>query len=75
MECFKVVFEYDWEYTKAVITDPCYIRGTFLMPEVNDESNNWASRGALLESYRALVETMQKLGITPDRIGEPQRMG
>jgi hypothetical protein len=73
MENLKLVLDYDWEFTKGVINDPWYIPGTFLNPGVDDEGNNWANRGGLLESYRALVETMQELGIPVDRICQPQR--
>ena len=37
--------------------------GTFLNPGVNDESNNWANRGHLLDVYRRLVAEMKKAGI------------
>lgn len=34
---------------------------SFLEPGVDDESNNWANRGALLSSYRALVAKLTEL--------------
>lgn len=59
---FEVVFRYDWDYTTMMIgaEEP-----NFLEPGVEDESEDWGARGALLEKYRALVTTMKRLGMSP----------
>ena len=57
LELFKLVFDDDWMMTKECLADPTYFisgDGTFLDPQVADESNNWQNRGALLERYREL---------------------
>ncbi|MYM95791.1 hypothetical protein [Duganella vulcania] len=61
---FEVVFRYDWEYTKIMIGDEA-AGATFLEPGLDDESEDWAARGALLERYRALVGAMQSQGLEP----------
>jgi hypothetical protein len=61
---FKVVFRYDWQYTKAMIGDKAE-GATFIEPGLEDEIDNWGARGALLEKYRALVAVMQAKGIEP----------
>ena len=33
-------------------------RGTFLRPDVGDESDNWANRGVLLAAYRELKNSL-----------------
>lgn len=63
LEHFEWVFHNDWEMSRACLRDDnfkFYIEenGTFLNPQVDDESNNWANRGALLASYRRLKETL-----------------
>jgi len=66
LEDFKLVFDQDWGYTEAVIKDQSFApvmispRGTFLNPAVEDESNRWASRGGLLESYRELISYLKE---------------
>lgn len=37
---------------------------TFIEPGLEDESEDWAARGALLEKYRRLVSLMRR-GIEP----------
>jgi len=52
---FELVFDIDWELTQSIIADPKhFIEGTFIHPNVEDESNNWWNRGSLLGSYRHL---------------------
>src|SRR6266545_4901531 len=67
-----LVFENDWEHTQSMIADDrgSYLKptGTFLNPEVTDESNNWANRGYLLSSYRRAVEVLRKEGIDPEKL-------
>lgn len=65
---FRNVFEYDWDCTKANMGDPHFIAedGTFLRPNVEDESDNWGNRGGLLSSYRELIAVMEKHGIAID---------
>lgn len=61
---FEVVFRYDWEYTKTMIGDE-EAGATFIEPGLEDETNDWGARGALLEKYRLLVEAMKKNGLSP----------
>jgi hypothetical protein len=61
---FDNVFHHDWEHTKISLGDsiPDYVisrSGTFIAPRIKDESNNWSSRGALLRSYRELIDFIQ----------------
>lgn len=65
---FELVFDNDWDLTQSRITDSNYVSpdGTFLHPKVNDESNNWGNRGALLSSYRRLREVMQEYNFDAD---------
>lgn len=58
---FEEVFDHDWPHTRFCIgahltLEDLFIGkdGTFLQPRVEDEYNDWNSRGALLESYRRL---------------------
>ena len=41
---FEVVFQHDWNYTKIMIGDEVE-GGTFLKPGLEDESEDWGSRG------------------------------
>jgi hypothetical protein len=59
---FEVVFRYDWKYSSEMIGDA---GASFLEPEVEDENEDWGSRGALLERYRTLVATMKESGMEP----------
>jgi hypothetical protein len=61
---FEVVFRYDWPYTKITIGDETK-GATFIEPELEDETEDWGSRGALLQKYRRLVSVMQAHGIEP----------
>lgn len=59
---FDAVFDDDWEHTKLCLEESRYYinkDGTFINPKVQDEENNWANRGALLTSYRRLVEYIE----------------
>jgi hypothetical protein len=61
---FEVVFRYDWPYTKIMFGDE--VKGaTFIEPGLDDETDDWGWRGALLEKYRRLVSVMQARGIEP----------
>lgn len=66
----QLVFDLDWEFTEDRIRNGGFVHGTFLNPQVKDEENNWANRARLLESYRALVASMKKLGIPSDLLVE-----
>jgi hypothetical protein len=71
---FEVAFDNDWEFTHTNLQDEyrhLYVSpsGTFISPEVGDEYDNWANRGALLESYRDLVTLLKERGIYAE-IGE-----
>ncbi|MDB5801556.1 MAG: hypothetical protein JWL63_2495 [Rhodocyclales bacterium] len=59
---FEVVFRYDWEYTTVMIGNE---EPNFLEPGVEDESEDWGARGALLEKYRNLVSIMKIRGMSP----------
>lgn len=61
---FEVVFRYDWQYTKEMIDDE-ELGATFIEPGLEDETEDWGARGALLEKYRQLIAVMQKNGIEP----------
>jgi len=65
MLSFETVFDNDWDMTKSCILDSNFIsdEATFLNPNVDDESNNWANRGGLLSQYRKLIEEMKNQGI------------
>lgn len=61
---FEVVFRYDWEYTKCMIggeREGC----DFIEPGLDDKTEDWGARGALLEKYRALVTVMKRKGLEP----------
>lgn len=62
---FELVFDNDWEMTKGCISNDTLIgdNGTFIHPDVSDESNNWWNRGGLLDAYRHLLEVMDKNSI------------
>jgi hypothetical protein len=57
LDLFYLVFHDEWEYTRDRCTDPLFIApaGTFVEPRVDDDSNNWANRGALLWAWRRLT--------------------
>jgi hypothetical protein len=61
---FEVVFRYDWIYTKAMIGDE-EEGATFVEPGLEDETEDWGARGALLEKYRALVAAMKNRKMEP----------
>ena len=61
---FEVVFRYDWPYTKIAIGDE-EDGHTFIEPGLGDETEDWGSRGALLEKYRRLVAVMKARGLPP----------
>ena len=62
---FELVFDDDWQTTRARIEPGDFIdgKGTFLRPPVEDEGSNWANRGALLGAYRHLLQCMQDCGM------------
>lgn len=62
---FEVLFHHDWEYAKIMIGDEeegC----TFLKPGLDDETEDWGSRGELLEKYRKLRAAMDARGLTSE---------
>jgi hypothetical protein len=68
VDSLAAVFDIDWEFTSEqlhVRTEPWFIApgATFLRPGVDDESNNWANRGALLAAYRDAVRVLRSRGI------------
>lgn len=66
VDSFELVFDNDWWHTKHSIEDSeSYIKpaGTFLNPGVDDEHNDWANRGNLLDAYRKLRAVLNSRGI------------
>ena len=61
---FEVVFRYDWEYTRLMIGDE-EEGATFVEPGLADETEDWGSRGALLQKYRNLVALMKRENMEP----------
>jgi hypothetical protein len=61
---FEVVFRYDWDYTRVMIGDE-NDGGNYIEARLEDESEDWGARGALLEKYRVLVSVMKKNGLEP----------
>lgn len=61
---FEVVFRYDWDYTKVMIGDEAD-GATFIEPGLEDETEDWGARGALLEKYRVLIAAMKAAGLKP----------
>ena len=57
LDHFYLLFHQDWEFARDLCADPWYVAptGTFLNPGVDDESNNWANRGAFLAAWRRLT--------------------
>jgi hypothetical protein len=55
---FELVFGVDWDYSQMCLEESkSYIsaKGTFIDPLMQDEQNNWANRGSLLNAYRELI--------------------
>jgi hypothetical protein len=72
LRMFEAVFHNDWEMSKTCLENPTHLideDGTFLSPNVKDESDNWGNRGSLLESYRELCKALEKEGIDWDSLG------
>ncbi|MCP8687309.1 TIR domain-containing protein [Marinobacterium sedimentorum] len=66
LSAYEVIFDLDWEHTKSCLEDSKYFissNGTFIHPRVKDEENNWGNRPMLLNSYRRLVEYIEKNNI------------
>jgi hypothetical protein len=63
LSSFEGVFDHDWTCTKSNIAAEdghLIARGaTFLRPNVLDESDDWANRGALLANYRELMAALE----------------
>lgn len=63
MGAFEMLFHHDWDYAKSMIGDEregC----TFLKPGLDDEEEDWGSRGELLEKYRKLRSAMDARDLT-----------
>jgi hypothetical protein len=73
MAAFENVFHHDWNYARGLMNAPYFIRsdGTFLVPKVADEQDDWGTRGSLLQAYRVLRRVMEEKGIAPPPLGEP----
>lgn len=66
IDAFEQVFDKDWAYTKENLGIPgnsaddensipfISYNGTFINPEVDDETENWGHRAILLDQYRRL---------------------
>lgn len=61
---FEVVFRYDWAYTRIMSGDEKEGH-SFIEPGLEDETEDWGARGALLERYRRLVTLMRERGLEP----------
>lgn len=64
LSSFELVFHHDWDMTKSCMEESgsfISATGTFVRPEVDDESNNWANRGSLLGDYRELRHCMLRM--------------
>ena len=61
LDGFENVFHHDWEHTKQCLSDETLIHrlGTFCKPAVEDEANNWSSRGALLDRYQEFAKLVR----------------
>ena len=70
MGSFERVFGNDWDHTRSSISveDRRYIKGTFLAPNVEDESNDWSNRGALLSAYREFRKILEARGYQSDEL-------
>lgn len=67
---FEEVFGRDWEYSKVLLGPPnldAFVAPgfTFINPGVDDEVEDWGARAKLLQTYRRLLETMNKHGLQP----------
>lgn len=62
---FEIVFRYDWEYT-TVMFGHVNNGANFIEPELEDETEDWGARGALLEKYRNLVAVMKSNSLQPE---------
>ncbi|MBE7440593.1 MAG: hypothetical protein HS115_19275 [Spirochaetales bacterium] len=56
---FEVVFHYDWDYTKIMIGDESP-KHTIIRTGLEDETEDWGTRGQLLESYRNLKRALKE---------------
>lgn len=73
VQSMALVFDLNWEMTSGQLEAPhlpwvIAAGGTFLRPNVEDESNNWANRGALLAAYRRAVEVLRDRGHDPEAV-------
>ena len=66
LQSFEFTFDGDWPHTLTILsagqrTFELFIKpdGTFLNPGVEDETSNWANRGALLNAYRELLRALE----------------
>lgn len=60
---FWLVFENDWDFTRANLVGWPDDSSTFIDPGLEDESNNWANRGSLLSSYREAIQRLEAVGL------------
>lgn len=61
---FEVVFRYDGDYTKVMIGDESD-GANFIVPQLEDETEDWGARGALLQKYRNLMSMMKMNSLEP----------
>lgn len=64
---FEVVFRYDWDNTKVMIGDEGEggEGANFIEPQLEDETEDWGARGALLEKFRNLMAVMKANSLEP----------
>jgi hypothetical protein len=70
---FEMVFHHDWDYARTML-HPFNAMigedGTFLVPRVADEQEDWGNRAMLLERYRRLKAVMAARGLAPSEVSE-----
>lgn len=61
IDCFELVFDMDWDFTKENFLDEYMIeeKGTFLDPHpgkhfTGGKGDNWGNRSSLISAYREL---------------------
>jgi hypothetical protein len=61
----ETVFHEDWGMTRDCLSGPNPLisaKGTFLYPNVEDQSDNWGNRGGFLHRYRAVKRAFRAAG-------------
>lgn len=64
LNSFELAYDRDWNMTKSCMEGSEYLipaAGSFVPPWLDDESDNWVNRRALLEDYRELRNCMLRI--------------